>query len=69
MAAAGKKYSAFVVSEFADQPWQIYTFLRLKLLWTSCLSRKFGETENLLDVLMKYAIFENFRYVLDQETI
>jgi len=34
----------------------------------ACLKIKFGGARFLLDIL-KYAIFENYRYVLDQEQI
>jgi hypothetical protein len=38
-------------------------------LWIACLNIKFGKAGFLLDIQMKYAIFENYRDVLDKEQI
>ena len=40
---------------------QIFTIWQLPKLEMSCLKLEFGETENLLGMLMQYAILEDYR--------
>ena len=48
---------------------QVFNFLHRFKLEISCLNIKYGGAGFLLDIQMKYAIFENYRYMLDQEEI